>query len=164
MFCAVNAIIQPTPQNSSQGFAAAFPAISPVQPPQIQTDTSGYNTTRDTLEGIHAPGRAQKIPDTTATPRRWTGQHRPPIIIRYIRWCSISQTMPAAAGQRLHLYRVSPAACSLAPGQRSGRGILAPSTRRTVQQQGQRRAARSHWRLAPHFFSGFRPIANRGQQ
>nr|DAM27971.1 MAG TPA: hypothetical protein [Caudoviricetes sp.] len=25
-------------------------------------------------------------------------------------------------------------------------------------------AARNHWRLAPHLFSGFRPIANRGQQ
>ena len=47
--------------------------------------------------------------------------------------------MPAAAGQHLHLYRVSPAgsrcfsrpaAGGLAPGQRSGRGGLAPSTRR----------------------------------
>ena len=27
-----------------------------------------------------------------------------------------------------------------------------------------RRAARNHWRLSPHLFSGFRPIANRGQQ
>ena len=28
----------------------------------------------------------------------------------------------------------------------------------------ERRAARNHWRLLPHLFSGFRPIANRGQQ
>nr|DAW19806.1 MAG TPA: hypothetical protein [Caudoviricetes sp.] len=28
----------------------------------------------------------------------------------------------------------------------------------------QRCAARNHWRLSPHLFSGFRPIANRGQQ
>ena len=27
-----------------------------------------------------------------------------------------------------------------------------------------RRAARNHWRLPPQLFSGFRPIANRGQQ
>ena len=33
-----------------------------------------------------------------------------------------------------------------------------------VQQQGARRAARNHWRLPPYLFSGFRPIANRGQQ
>ena len=132
--------------------------------PRYQTDTNGYNTICDTLESIHAPGRAQPIPDTTATPGHCTGQHRPPIIIRYIR----GQTMPAAAGQLLpcadrwqvlthcqqcrpcapaegsasppvNLARVSPAgsrcfprpaACSLAPGQRSGRGDLVPSTRR----------------------------------
>lgn len=34
-FCRVNAIIPPTPQNSAQGFTAAFPAIAPVQPPTI---------------------------------------------------------------------------------------------------------------------------------
>lgn len=28
----------------------------------------------------------------------------------------------------------------------------------------QRRAARNYWRLSPQLFSGFRPIANRGQQ
>ena len=33
-----------------------------------------------------------------------------------------------------------------------------------VSGQGGRRAARNHWRLPPHLFSGFRPIANRGQQ
>ena len=59
---------------------------------------------------------------------RYTGQHSRPIIIRYIRArrlllriharrCSISQTMPARRGQCLHLYRVSPVACNLAPGQ-----------------------------------------------
>ena len=35
VFCRVNAIIPPTPQNSAQGFTAAFPAIVPVQPPTI---------------------------------------------------------------------------------------------------------------------------------
>lgn len=69
---------------------------------------------------------------------RCTGQGNRPIIIRYIRVqvCaharrySISQTMPARRGQRLHLYRVSlaasrcfsrPAVCGLALGQRSYR-------------------------------------------
>lgn len=72
---------------------------------------------------------------------RCTGQRIPPIIIMYIR-VRTPQTMPARRGQllpcvdrwqvlhpahllrgqRLHLYRVSPAACNLAPGQRSERG------------------------------------------
>jgi len=59
--------------------------------------------------------------------------------------------MTAAAGQRIRLASgagVNPAAEGLTPGQ--GR-TLHP-------------AARNHWRLTPHLFSGFRPIANRGQQ
>lgn len=52
-------------------------------------------------------------------------------------------------GQRLHLYRVSPAACNLAPGQKS---------------VARRQAARNHWRLPPLIFSGFRPITNKGEQ
>lgn len=183
-----------------------FLRLHPLNRPRYQTDTSAYNTTCDTLEDIHAPGRAQPIPDTTATPGTLYRPAQPPIIIRYIRgcrgaplsWiharqCSTSQTMPAAAGQllpcadrwqvlhlahllrgqRLHLCRVSPAgsrcfprpaAGGLAPGQRSARGGLAPCTRRGSPAAGARRAARNHWRLSPHLFSGFRPIANRGQQ
>lgn len=41
---------------------------------------------------------------------------------------------------------------------------LAPSTRRVSPAAGARRATRNRWRLSPHLFSGFRPIANRGQQ
>ena len=52
-----------------------FLRLQPFNRPRYQTDTSGYNTTCATLEGIHAPGRAQPIPDTTATPGRCTGQH-----------------------------------------------------------------------------------------
>ena len=64
--------------------------------PRYHTDTTSHCTTCDTLESIHASGRAQPIPDTTATPGRCTGQHRPPIIIRYIR----GQTMPDGAAYR----------------------------------------------------------------
>lgn len=55
-------------------------------------------------------------------------------------------------------------------GWRSGTGStvraggLAPSTRRGSPVAGTRQAARNHWRLSPHLFSGCRPIANRGQQ
>lgn len=102
-----------------------FLQLRPLNSPRYQTDTISHCTTRDTLENIHAPGHAQPIQDTTATPGRCTDQHSPPIIIRYIR----GQTMPAAAGsaptvcgslasatpahllrgQRLSLYKVSPA-------------------------------------------------------
>lgn len=44
------------------------------------------------------------------------------------------------------------------------RGSLAPSTRQNSPAAGARQAARNYWRLSPHLFSGFRPIANRGQQ
>lgn len=142
-FYTVNAIIPPTIQNSARGFTWAFPAIAPLNSPRYQHDTSGYNTARATLEGIHAPGRAQPILDTTATPGRCAGQHRPHIIIRYIRGCSISQTMPARRWQRLHLYRVSPAAGGLAPGQQSTRagrsGTFHPAGQSSSRSRGGRR-------------------------
>ena len=107
------------------------------------------------------PEALSLYPDTTATPGRCTGQHRPPIIIRYIR----GQTMPAAAGQllpcadrwqvlrpahllrgqRLHLCRVSPAgsqcflrpaAGDLAPGQRSRRAVWHPLPGGAIQRHG----------------------------
>ena len=162
-------IYRPHCKTAHRALQALFLRLHPINRTRYHTDTTGYCTVCATLEGIHAPGRAQQIPDTTAIPGRCTGQHRPPIIIRYIR----GQTMPAAAGQRLHLRRVSPAgsrcfpcpaACSLAPGQRSGRAFWHSPPGGAVQRQGARRAARNHWRLSPHLFSGFRPIANRGQQ
>lgn len=50
------------------------------------------------------------------------------------------------------------------PAVRAHRVSLSPSTRRCIQSARVRRAARNHWRLSPQPFSGFRPIANRGQQ
>nr|DAZ42724.1 MAG TPA: hypothetical protein [Caudoviricetes sp.] len=44
--------------------------------------------------------------------------------------------MPARRGQRLHLYRVSPAACSLAPGQQSGPAGWREPPGGAVQRQG----------------------------
>nr|DAE76410.1 MAG TPA: hypothetical protein [Caudoviricetes sp.] len=71
--------------------------------------------------------------------------------------------MPAAAGQCIRLASgagVNMAAGDPAPVSSQG----APSTRRGSPAAGMRRAARNHWRLSPHLFPGFRPIANRGQQ
>lgn len=52
--------------------------------PRYQNDTIGYNTTCAMLERLHTSRHDQPIPDITATPGRCTGQHRRPIIIRYI--------------------------------------------------------------------------------
>lgn len=96
-------------------------------PAAIQHHTSGYNTACATLERLTAPGRTPALNRYQRRTGRCTGQHSSPIIIRYIRvqrllWiharrCNTSQTMPARRGQLLHLYRVSPAAGDLAPGQ-----------------------------------------------
>lgn len=59
-----------------------------------------------------------------------------------------SSDLRSGTGSTVRAYPVSPA----------------PSTRRGSPVAGTRRAARNHWRLAPQLFSGFRPIANRGQQ
>lgn len=123
-FCAVNAVIPATQQNSAQGFAVAFLAICFVLPPLCGGCICLYCT-------------------TCATPGRCTGQHSRPIIIMYIRalrllWiharrCSISQTMQARRGliplcaDRWQVLR--PAACNLAPvsGQGAPAGTLHPA-------------------------------------
>lgn len=43
-------------------------------------------------------------------------------------------------------------------------GSLVSATPGAPAEWSARRAARNHWRLPPYLFSGFRPIANRGQQ
>lgn len=118
-------LYRPRRKTTHRALQGLFLQLHPLNRPRYQTDTSGYNTTCVMLEGIHAPGHAQPIPDTTATPERCTGQHRPSIIIRYIRGYSIPQTMPAAAGQRLHLCRVSPAGQSSSRGAAGGAEPLA---------------------------------------
>ena len=45
-----------------------FLRLHPLNRLQYQTDTSGYNTTCDTLEHTTAPQHLQHIPDTSATP------------------------------------------------------------------------------------------------
>lgn len=64
-----------------------FLRLRPLDRPQYQTDTSGYNTICATLEGIHAPGRAQPISRYRRHSGTPCGSAQPPIIIRYIRGC-----------------------------------------------------------------------------
>lgn len=120
-------------------------------------------------------------------PRRDAAQVNgdPSIIIMYIigfRDAPCYGSMPDGAAYRrpCQRRRVSVSTCTGSPGGvsmlstpggwRSGTGSavragsLAPSTRRGSPAAGARQAARNHWRLPPHLFSGCRPIANRGQQ
>lgn len=99
VFCRVNAIIPPTPQSSAQGFTGAFPTIAPAQPPTIPARHKRLQY------HLHHAGRSTSARTrsadtrTTATHGRCAAQHRPPIIIRYIR----GQTMPPGGGSS---YRV----------------------------------------------------------
>lgn len=76
---------------------ALFLRFSLFHRPRYQTDTSGYNTTCDTLEHITATQHLQRIPDTTTAPGRCTGQHSRPIIIMYIRAYPCYGSMPDGA-------------------------------------------------------------------
>lgn len=60
VFCRVNAIIPPTPQNSIQGFTAAFPAIVPTQPPAIP-DKHNKPLHRLRHAGGHTRARARSV-------------------------------------------------------------------------------------------------------
>jgi hypothetical protein len=136
-----------------------FLRFAPFYRRKYQTDTSGYNTTCGAL----AHTRARTPCTDTRYHRhagRCTAQRSRPIIIRYIRVqqiannaspAGVSVSTCAGSARRLAIWHRSPVS-------------LAPSTRCGSPAAGARRAARNHWRLPPHLFSGFRPIANRGQQ
>ena len=68
-------LYRPRHKIAHRALQVPFLRLHPFNRKRYQTDTSGYNTTCATLEGIHVPGRAPPIPDTTATPGRCTGQH-----------------------------------------------------------------------------------------
>ena len=118
---------------------------------------------------------------------------QPPIIIRYIRGQTMpavaGQLLPCADRwqvlTRCQQYRPgAPVERSASPPAQGSarRGLDASHTRRlavwhrvggqggrsgTLHPAGQSSgggAARNHWRLSPHLFSGFRPIANKGEQ
>lgn len=91
---------------------------------------------------------------------RCTAQHSRPIIIMYIRVRRCYGSTPDSAAyhrpcQPGGVSMLPTPGISMAPGWPGISLALCflPST-----------AARNHWRLPPQLFSGFRPIANRGQQ
>lgn len=139
-----------------------------------------HSTAHDTR-----PTQADIIPPA---PRRTLHKSaQPPIIIRYIGGgaavqhtadhaspagsaaavCgSLASAAPGAPAEGSALPSVPgrPGGLQSGTGQRSGRTgsawHLLPGG--AVQQQERGGAARNYWRLLPHLFSGFRPIANRG--
>nr|DAP77284.1 MAG TPA: hypothetical protein [Caudoviricetes sp.] len=140
---------------------------------RYQTDTRGYNTTCATLERITAPQRLQHIPQIPPPRRTLYSSVQPPYYNKVYKGAAVRTCygfMPDSAADRRPYQPGGVSAFPTPGGLRSGTGSavkahrLAPSTRQGSQAAGARRAARNHWRLSPHLFSGFRPIANRGQK
>lgn len=151
-----------------------FLRFAPFNRPQYQTGKSGYNAACATLEHITAPQHLQRIPKYKRHARTLYSSAQPPIIIMYIRAAArpCRGSMPDGAAYRRPRkpggvsMLFTPGGLQSGTGQRSGRTWSAwhhpPGG--AVQLQGRGGAARNHWRLSPHLFSGFRPITNRGQQ
>lgn len=119
-FCAINAIIPPTPQNHAQGFTGAFPVIVPAKPPTIP-DRHKRPLYHLRHAGAHTRARAPSTDTrTTATPGRCTGQRSRPIIIRYImaQRCACYGSMPDSAA---YSRPCQPDGLQSGTGQQSGR-------------------------------------------
>lgn len=175
-------------QNRLQGFAAAFPLILPISAHTIQKPTSRLYSPAPLWmahrQALH-PHRSQ-IPPPRRTLHR-AGQ--PPIIIRYIRvqgcvpvmdpcqtvqhitdHASPARSAPTVCGS---LASSAPGAlaegCSVSTCTGSARrlAIWHRSAVRAHPPPGgavQQRAGGTAGGLPPLLFSGFRPIANKGQQ
>ena len=87
VFCAINAVIQPTLQNSAQGFTAAFPAICFILC-LLSGGVSCYAV--QPARRWRAYRQVQRLHRYQIPPPRRTlcRSAQPPIIIRYIRGCS----------------------------------------------------------------------------
>lgn len=119
-----------------------FRQFDPFNRPRYQTDKSEYNAVCVTLYSSAQTAYYNKV---------YKGAG--------VRTC-YGSTPDGAAYRR----PCQPGGLQSGTGQRSGRTGWHPQPGGAVQQFGARRAARNHWRLSPYLFSGFRPIANRGQQ
>lgn len=134
VFCVVNAVIPPTPQNSTQSFAAAFPAIMPAQQPAIPDQhnkllhhlchAGGHTRARtrstDTRYHRHA-GTLYRSAQAAYYNKVYKRAQGCALSRIHVRRCSISQTIPAAA----HLLRGQPGGVSMLPtpgGLQSGTG------------------------------------------
>ena len=151
--------IQPTSQSIAQSFTGAFPAIRLVFP-LLYGGASGY---------IEPPAPRWSVSQRRNTSSTYhhhaeccTGQHSCPIIIMYIRvqgCATCYSSMPDSAAYRRPC---QPCGVSMLPtpsGLQSG--TLHPVEHSSSRRHGGRRGTIGG--LPPLLFSGFRPIANRGQ-
>lgn len=173
---------RPRYQTDTSGYNTACTTLEHITAPQHLQPIPDTSTTPDAVQ-VSTAAYYNKV-------YKGAGARR--LLWIHSRQCSISHTMPARRGQllpfvnrwqvltRCQQYRpCAPAEGSASPpvqgqpgGLRSGAGsairarrvCLAPSTRRGSPAAAARRSARNHWRLPPQLFSGFRPIANKGQQ
>ena len=165
-FSAANAIIQPKRQNHLQGFAAAFPLICHIPTHTIQ---QSHKPPAHQLRHVGGHHSAAAPPAYTRYHRhagRCTSQHSRPIIIRYIRVQQCAPVIDPCQTVQHTTDHSSPAAVSMLPtprGLRSGTGS-ARHSQPGGQSSSKVTAGGTTGGLSPHLFSGFRPIANRGQQ
>ena len=134
---------------------------------------STANDTRPTQQAIAQPATrwsAYQRPDALhryqiPTPRRTLySSAQPPYYNKVYKGAAVRRcygSMPDSAANRRPC---KPGGLQSDTGSAVRAHRLAPSTRRGSPAAGVRRAARNHWRLSPQIFSGFCPIANRGQQ
>ena len=163
VFSVVHAIIQQKRQNRLQDFAAAFLSICHVPAHTIQQP---HKPTMHRL--CHAGGHTGRRSTSTNTryhryAGRCTGQHSRPIIIMYIRVRPVMylcQTVQRIADHASPAGSTSPPVQGQPGGLRSG--TLHPAGQSNGRAHGGRRGTTGG--LSPHLFSGFRPIANKGQQ
>lgn len=130
VFCRVNAIIPPTPQNSAQGFTSAFPTIAPAQPPTIP---DRHNKPLHHLRHAGAPASARTRSTDTRYHYHAGTQHRS-VQTAYYNNVYKGANHASPAGSRCF---PRPAAGCLAPGQRSGLTGWHPPPGGEVQRQGQ---------------------------
>lgn len=84
-FCHVYEVIPPTLQNSTQGFAGAFPAICPILPPQIPDQQKRIKCSLRHVGAYHSAAAPPAHTICQHHAGRCAGQNSRPIIIRYIK-------------------------------------------------------------------------------
>ena len=127
--------IPPMPQSSAHGFTVAFPAIAPAQQPTIQ---DRHKRLQCHLRHAGGHTRARTRSTDTRYNRHAGTLHRSAQTAYYnnVYKRADHASGGGSASPPVNLAGVSPAACNLAPGQRSGRAVWHPPPGGALQQQG----------------------------
>ena len=169
-------LYNPRHKTAHRALQLLFLRLCQLNRTRYQTDTNCYNISCDTLESAHTRPDALHRYQIPAPRRTLYRSAQPPIIIRwyimvqgarpcygsmpdsaaYRRPCQTGGSLDTSNARRRWLWHRSAVRARLVN--------IAYSIRRGSPAERARRAERNHWRLPPQLFSGFRPIANRGQQ